>query len=163
EARMLSNMGGVYLASNDYLKASDLFKKALTLARAAGDRAVQGRTLESLADLSGRVGNGKEALDYATQALDTLPTARDARGQVTAYLRLGSIYYESGEPIKAQDAYNQALALTRTLKYAGGEAQALAGLAHIDRDSGSLEVARQRMEMSLTLIESVRSSVAIHD
>lgn len=163
EARMLSNMGGVYLASNDYAKASDLFKQALTLARAAGDRAVQGGTLESLADLSGRMGNGKEALEYATQALNTLQAASDARGQASAYLRIGSIHYNLREPTKAHDAYNQALLLTRTLKYPGGEAQALAGLAHIDHDNGSLELARQQMETALTLIESMRSSVAIHD
>jgi CHAT domain-containing protein/Tfp pilus assembly protein PilF len=163
EARMLSNMGAVHLSLGKNLKASELFSQALEFARQAGDRANEGETLQNLADLSRRMGNKTQALDYATQALSILRAAGTPRGQANAYIQIGSIHYQLGDAAEAAENYSRALELTLRLKYASGEAHALAGLARIDSDSGRLDAARERMEAALLLIESVRSSVAMHD
>jgi CHAT domain-containing protein len=163
EARMLSNLSDVYLALGENLKAAESLQSALELARQVGDRSTEGAALQNLADFSNRTGDRKQALDYATQALSIVHSSRDVRGEANAYNRIGSIHYQLQDREQAHRNYSKALALTRTLKYSGGEARALAGLARIDRDNGGLDTAKERIEAALSLIESERSSVAIHD
>src|SRR5262245_4528130 len=156
-------MGSMYLACGENRKASEFYNQALELSRKVGDRVKEGTTLQNLADLSSRTGDKRQALDYATQALAILRSAGDRRSQAIVEIQLGSIYYDLGEREKALEAYNLALPLTQTFKHPSGQARALAGLARLERDAGSLDAAQKRIEDALSLIESIRSSVALHD
>src|SRR5207302_7173800 len=62
-----------------------------------------------------------------------------------------------GQPQKALEYYNQALALFRVLEDRDRMAVILQGIARSDRQLGNLSEARQRIEEALHLIEAVRA------
>jgi CHAT domain-containing protein/tetratricopeptide (TPR) repeat protein len=91
------------------------YESSLTLFQAAGDSYGQAWTLDSLAQVNGRLGDKQKALDYANQALSIWRSLGDRRHQCYALLGIGGIYLNLTETEKAVDYYTKAGTLAREI------------------------------------------------
>ncbi|HVI73032.1 MAG TPA: CHAT domain-containing tetratricopeptide repeat protein, partial [Pyrinomonadaceae bacterium] len=95
-----------------------------------------------------------KALDYYNQAIEKL---RQFPRQLSMALRdLGTLYSNSGEHQNAIKTFKEALQVSRGLGDPLGEAEALAGIAKVERDRGRLNEAKSLAENALASVESLR-------
>jgi CHAT domain-containing protein/Tfp pilus assembly protein PilF len=161
EPIFLSNIGANYAKLGDCQKALEYHLKALDIRRARNDRRGQAITLNNIANCHQILGEKRKALDYYVQALALMPEVGNVFYTATTLNNIGGIYRDLGEPQKALDYFGQALALRRTVGDPNGEAATLFQIARIERDRGNLIEARNRIEVALAGVESLRASIAI--
>lgn len=105
------NLGVSYKEVNED-KAITCFRKALKIAKTAGNDQVMGYALQDLGDLCL---NRKEyglARKYNLEALDVLQKAANDRGIVNVLLNLGRAEYETGQYDSALNYLKEALSMT---------------------------------------------------
>src|SRR6185503_7861198 len=81
-------------------------------------------------------------------------------GEALSLGNIGHVYVLSGQPQKAKQFSEQALSSFQNIGDKQSQATMLHQIARAERDLGNLAVARDRMEASLSLIETVRSRTA---
>jgi tetratricopeptide (TPR) repeat protein len=113
---------GFLWASRDYIKTGDYFQRALDLARALGDPAMIGHSLNRLGNWTMNAEQPSEALRYHQEALDTFTALGDERGTAETLDLLGMTSYVGGDPLQGTAYYERAVALFRHL----GDRQGLA-------------------------------------
>ena len=125
EALTLNNIGLVYDALGDKLKALEYYTQALPLSRAVGDRSRVASTLNNIGAVYSDLGENPKALEYYTQALPLSRAVGDRSGEATALNNIGAVYDALGDKPKALEYYTQALPLIRAVGNRSGEATAL--------------------------------------
>jgi CHAT domain-containing protein len=158
EALTLINIGSAYNSLKEWHKALEHYHLALTILKTHDDsRWTEGMVRTSIGITNISLGNTQEALDYLNEALAIHKSVRNHSWESHTLAGIGSVYDSSRQPEKALDYYQQALALSRA--YPSAQASNLLRIARIERNRGSLSEARQRTEMALDLIESLRARV----
>jgi tetratricopeptide (TPR) repeat protein len=110
EAIGLLNLGAGWLKLGDLAQAQRDLDAALQMARAHGDKTIEGATLGGLSTLALRHGEPALALALARQSLDIAVAAQARDEAVIAALRLGEAELSLGRPGEARQAYAQARA-----------------------------------------------------
>lgn len=159
EAQALGGIGGTFTHLKEYRKALDFDNQALSLNRAIGSRRGEAYTLFSLAWLYGAIGEKQKALDCNHKALLLMRNIGDRNGEALVLHGLGWVYDLMGEKQKAIDYYSQALPLRREVGDVIGEADTLYRLAQSERDSGNLIDARDHIDATINIIESLRAKI----
>ncbi len=113
---------GFLWASRDYIQTGDYFGRALNLARALGDPAVLGHSLNRLGNWHMNAEQPTEALRYHQEALEMFTALGDERGIAETLDLLGMTSYIGGAPIQGAAYYQRAVELFRQL----GDRQGLA-------------------------------------
>ncbi len=160
EAVTLHNIGAIYNSSGDQQKALEYFQQALQRNQATNDRAGEAHTLTSIGSVYDELNDKQKALDYYNQALALRQAVGDRRGEAITLHNIGIIHSSLDDNEKALDYFKQALALHRDVKNLGEEATTLHGIARAERDRGNLIEARSRIEVALTIVDSLRAKVA---
>ncbi|MBI3949049.1 MAG: CHAT domain-containing protein [Acidobacteria bacterium] len=160
EAGTLNLMGRVHLSVGEKEKALEYYEQALRLGRAIGNRVREADALRGIGKVHQGLGEVQKALEYYDQALPLARARGDRRGEASTLTSIGEAYYSLGEYEKALSYYGEALPLCRAMADRSVEAVALAGIARVERARGNLTEARAQIEAALTIIESLRSSVA---
>ncbi len=156
-ANILSNLAATYTKLGDYQKALDLNLRALSIRRAVNNADGAAVSLRLIANAYARLNKKQEALDNYKQAIELL---RANPRQLTAALRdQGSLYIELGQPQNAVASFNEALQISRSIGDSIGEADALAGVAEVERDRGNLTEAKRLTETALAVVESLRVNI----
>jgi CHAT domain-containing protein len=106
------------------------------------------------------LGELQKALDYFEQALKIRRTVGDRYGEASSLHKVGTIYAKLRKADLALEYYNQALELSRTLRYQTRETEILLSIARHDRDGGNILEAARQVETALNIIESTRTKVA---
>ena len=119
-----------------YHHAEPLHHKALTAARATGDRAAEMEALVSLGHIHRLQGRHGQAIDHYQQVLQLAPTAGHHNAEVQALTGLGIVHHAQGRYGQATDNYQQGLQLARSTGNRVGEVEALTGLGNIHRMQG---------------------------
>lgn len=163
EMVLLIHVGNVnnFMGKKEDARAS--YEEALNLSRVLGDTRVQAYCLTFLGEIFEADRNQKEALAYYKRALLLSRRSEDKRGEASVLNHLGHINEHSGRRELALKQYKSALALHLASKDRQGEALTRYNMASAFRALGDLEQARQEIETSLRIIESLRSDVGSHD
>jgi tetratricopeptide (TPR) repeat protein len=90
------------------------------------------------------------------EALSILEDDGDDLLRTIIYNNLGGLYLAVGDAIKSKDYYRQQLELNREVKYAIGDAFALAGLGRAYRMLGDVPVAEEHYQRALELARSLQ-------
>lgn len=105
------NLGVSYKEVNED-KALTCFRKALKIAKKAGNDQVMGYALQDLGDLCLNRKEYQLAQKYNLEALEILKNAGNDRGIVNVLLNLGRAEYETGQYDRALDYLKEALSMT---------------------------------------------------
>ena len=103
ESHTLDTISDVYIALGDNPKAVDSLTRALSLARAAGDSALEADILTNLG-LAVSFREPKKALEYLESGLKMSRSAADRNLEAVALSDIGSVYMLMGEPRKARQS-----------------------------------------------------------
>ena len=130
ESHTLDTISDVYIALGDNPKAVDSLTRALSLARAAGDSALEADILTNLG-LAVSFREPKRALEYLESGLKMSRAANDRNLEAAALSDIGSVYMLMGDPRKALDYATGALAIKRESDDRQGEMSILANLGTV--------------------------------
>ncbi|HZS46442.1 MAG TPA: CHAT domain-containing protein [Blastocatellia bacterium] len=158
-ASALNETGRVYLLLGDIQRATGCFTQALDIRRTASDRRGEAYTLIYLGVLGFSQSQINQSLEFLTKAQKIFNEIGDKYGEARSLNYLGVVSYSSGETGKAESYFNEALALRRVASDKEGEAETLYNIARIKRDGDELDEARDLIENSIRMVESVRASV----
>ena len=106
-------------------EAISKYLAALPLYRAAGEKALEADTLNSIGNIYSHMGEQRQALAYFTQALQLHQARGDRGGTAVVLNNMGVVYQSLGELQKALDSFGQALPILKALGDRGAEATAL--------------------------------------
>ncbi len=128
EWRLLLDLGQLW-ASRDYDQTGDCFQRALELARALGDQAMLGHTLNRMGNWYLAVERSPEALRCHHEALVIFQALNNAPGLAQTFDLLGLTTYLGGNPVQGALYFKQAIALYQDLNELQGLASSLTTLA----------------------------------
>lgn len=145
---------GFFTYTGRYKEAQQVGEQALSLYRAAGDRAGEAETLRELGFLHWSAGDYGTALAYGRQALQLHRYLGDTGAEATALQNMAEIYREVGSPRQALELYEQALNLHWARMDRRGQGLTLYSMAHALRQSGDLREALTDYQRALALCQA---------
>lgn len=131
EASALTDKGALFGDDHselfDMAKASELYGRALPIARTIGDKELEGRILFNTAKLYGRpTGDWRKAIDLYQNAVAPGRASGNLKIVAGALNNMAMAYFDNGEPYKALEIFDEALVTVRTM----GDRQNEAGYLH---------------------------------
>jgi CHAT domain-containing protein/Tfp pilus assembly protein PilF len=130
ESHTLDTISDVYIALGDNPKAVDSLTRALSLARASGDAAMEADILTNLG-LAVSFREPRKALEYLESGLKMSRSAADRNLEAVALSDIGSVYMLMGDPRKALDYAAGAFEIKRNSGDRQGEMSILANLGTV--------------------------------
>jgi CHAT domain-containing protein/tetratricopeptide (TPR) repeat protein len=159
EGRTLNNLANTYQSQGRYKEAIERFEQALTILRETKNRAAEGTLLSNIGLTYVETGSYERAAQYFEQALALNREAADRPTESTTLAGLGKAFQMMGKREMAIGYFQQALAIQREVKDPAREIPTLSDFAATERELGHLDTARNLIERSLELIESLRADI----
>lgn len=163
EAFNIQQIGNTYKELGDYTEALKYLNQSLEYAKARNSKPGQTNVLISIGNLYVLKGDYQKSFEFFEQALTLLRAGAYNVNQVEYLNNMARDYYRAGETQKALDIYNEALTLSRARGQYEVAAASLFETARIERDLGNFANARNRIEESLQIVESMRANIASQD
>ncbi|HMV49896.1 MAG TPA: CHAT domain-containing protein, partial [Blastocatellia bacterium] len=163
EADTLNFMGLAYWASGDYARAVSTLEQALPLAQAAKAPATEAAVYNNLCLVYTTQRDWTKALDAAGKALPL--TRQIGNRQYEAYVLNNTGFAQEGlgNAEAALTAHRQALELAREVRDVQREAKIRYGIARIESSRNRLKPAREQLEQTIKIVESLRSKLTSPD
>jgi CHAT domain-containing protein len=153
-------IGRVFRALGDDEQALAHYQRSLALARALGKRRVEAYAVTDISSINYSRGKKAVALRQLEEGLKVYRSAGDRRGQAATLKSIADIHYSSGARRRATSFYERALALSRLAADSSGQASILYDMARVERDSGNVAEALNKIQESISIIETLRVQVA---
>ena len=150
EGHTWDTMGDAYWSLGQGVKANECYKKALPLAKAAGDQAGEASATSNLG-VAASLREPKKALELFEESLRLSRAVPDRNLEATTLNNIGSVYMMMGEPRKAREYALQARVLKREVGDRQGEMTALANLATVYAAVGEVHQAVETLRETLPL------------
>ncbi|MFS8521870.1 MAG: tetratricopeptide repeat protein [Micromonosporaceae bacterium] len=138
-----------------YREAETLSRRALDLARTAGDRSGELTALTTLGRIHLHQGRYELAAEYFQQALAVAGGAGDPRGELEAFNGLGQVHRMQGRYEQAARCLGRALELAAATGDRDGLRYALTGLGHVHGLQGRYEQAAQHFRQALDVARTI--------
>ena len=136
-ANTSNNLGDAYFAQGQQGKALGAYRLALAYGRDSSDVTSQLQAIDGLIDIYSDRSDWTQVRDYLDERIAlTLNTDNDW-GRLITFKRLGEFYEATGELTLAQQQYEQAYALARTLEQTSLEAELFNRLLSFQGHQGS--------------------------
>ncbi len=161
EAATLSAVGWALYLAGDLSRALDAYDESLRLRHTVGDQRGEAATLDRRGAVYWKMGRRQEATRSFHEALDIFRRVGDRLSEAHVQANLGWVYESWARPDEALENLIPSLGFFQEIDDPNGEAYARVGSARAERQRGHLRAAQAHAEAALTLIESVRSDVAI--
>ncbi|WP_433333551.1 BTAD domain-containing putative transcriptional regulator [Spirillospora sp. CA-294931] len=155
EARARYLFGRVHGHTRDLPAAREATERAVELARATGDRALLGATLDLLGHVAFYQRRALEARGHIEAGLVIAEEVGDLAAQVERTSNLAYLRHETGDPAGAVAAAERGRELAQRIGHTAGEAYALYTLGLALRGLGRLDEAVARFDDGLALCWSV--------
>ena len=153
--RALVVRGDMRAVSGRRIDGAEDLHEAARLARASGDRAVEGHALRHLGVSERDAGDFAAAREHLERAAEVFEELGDRITLARTIGNLGTMYRQEGKLAAARTQYERALEMHRRTGDRAAEGAALAGLGHLEAASGQAAEARSRYQAALALLESV--------
>ncbi len=163
EAKTLSAIGAAWSSAGDQQKSLESYNQALLLQRKAGDRAGEADTLAKLGAAYHGAGEMQKAMDYYQQGLSLMRVVGDREKETGTLINIGLAYEKSDQKPRASEYFQQAFALARAIQMPEREASALFHQSRTNDALGNLAEARQQLEESLRIFESLRGKLSAQE
>lgn len=165
EAIELFEIANLLVKKNDYKQAIEHLQLALDITRRISDPLLEALTLKTIGTVYKTIGKHKQALDYYKLALKRKPPETDIFNEANMLSEIGDVYQVLGKEHfdEAQDSFQKALALSRKIKDISSESQTLYRFARLERERGNLDKAKEYIEASLNLSDTLRSQFTNQD
>lgn len=95
----------------DFSKSMNYCQRALIAAKELGDRALEGKCLNSFGQIYCDLGEYQKGITYCEKSLKIVREIRDEKTEIMSLRNLGYIYESMGDYLKAINYYEQALKL----------------------------------------------------
>ncbi len=150
------------------LRAVELDLRALELARAKGDQALEAEILTHLGWIYRKyLSEPHRALSRYGEALEVFRALRDEARQSSVLNNLGRVHFVLGETEQAVDCWQQALELKRKIGDQAGEAASLSNLAlyrhYLGDVQRALELYDQSLELSIRMGDRLQQSRVLNN
>jgi CHAT domain-containing protein len=155
KAKTLENLGKVYQFQGDKKQALKYYQLAFNDLRSVGAWSRQVFVLNNLGLLATDLGLNNRALEYFQTAEGTLSNSGGV-GRVMTYINLGYYYSQKQEYSLATDYLERALSWATNQGDRLGEAKSLAGLGEIQLQQQDFDQAKDTLESSVAIFESLR-------
>ncbi|MFN0111020.1 MAG: CHAT domain-containing tetratricopeptide repeat protein, partial [Blastocatellia bacterium] len=159
EGDTLHLLGFLHFEMEDTTKALDYLNQALPVRRELKDKRGEAVTLAAIGMTYRAMNQRDKSLEFSNQALPLHREVGNRQGEVDTLVNIGLIESASGERQKALENFNRAAELSRVISDPTQEAKANYEIARVNLDLGNLAEARNRIEDTLGLVESLRSKV----
>lgn len=138
--KLLARPAGSLMRWNtgNYDEAADMYRQALALYRAIGNRLGEANALDNLGCVCMSTGDHAQAADLQGQALTLFRDVGDRRGEAQALTTLAYVHRKTGAYEQSADLLEEALALCRDIGNRRGEAHALTALGYACSDRSRL-------------------------
>jgi CHAT domain-containing protein/tetratricopeptide (TPR) repeat protein len=151
QARTLYTIGLSYIEAGDQQQALEYTSAALPVARASLDFKVQGRALDSVAEVQNYFGDKRKAIAYYEQALPLLRNAADRAGEGHTLNNLAVAYSGTGDKRKALSLFDQAMDAFRELHDRAMSAEVVGNIGMTYESLGEYHRALEHHHLLLTL------------
>jgi len=162
-ARIYIACGVVHQHKGDNETARKMYRDAIGILEAGGNRRDIGEALYKLAICGYYQGAYDEAMELLEKAHGYCEEAGNLRGKANALNAMGAILKRRGDTQKALERYRESLAIKEKLGEALGIAQMYNNLGNIFFDQGDLATAGQHYEMMLAIYRKAGNRRGIGD
>ncbi|MEP7339751.1 MAG: CHAT domain-containing protein [Acidobacteriota bacterium] len=163
EAQTINFIGLSHWAQGDFARALDDFNASLKLRREVGDKAGEAATLNNLGLVYTARGEHRQALEVYNQALPLHREAGNRQGEAYTLNNLGFAYDALGDKQKALEHHQQALKSSLEVGDRLREAKIHYGIARVESSRNNLKPARNQIEQTIKIVESLRQKLASPD
>jgi CHAT domain-containing protein/predicted negative regulator of RcsB-dependent stress response len=159
ELEVLNTIGEIHLLSSDHVRAISNFERTLALSRELENRHWEANSLRLLGLAYQSMGESGRAVTHFKASLAIRQTVQDRRFEAYTHGNLGETYQSQGKIDLALLCFKRGLKLSRAARDRAGEAMGLFNLARTASQQGELAEARQHIEQTLQIAESLRSAI----
>jgi two-component system, NarL family, sensor histidine kinase UhpB len=150
-----SNIGYLYGARGNFIKALEYGEKSLKLRRELGDQKKISTSLNNIGYIYYGQGAVSKALEYFHKSLAIKEKTGDQVGTVNLINNIAEIYNSQGDTIKAIEYWQNCLALSKKIDYKFGVGLALYGLGYCYRNMEDGKKAAAYYEECLSIREQI--------
>lgn len=144
------------LFTNDNAKAEELNLTALEIYRQLGDQRGEAEIIGNLGVLANRKNEPRRALEYFEQVLPILRAEKDRDHEARILRSIGVTYGNNlGEPFKAVESLEKALAISRADNELLGLSTALISLGTLSRTIGEVQRAIDQLNEALGIVRQL--------
>jgi class 3 adenylate cyclase/tetratricopeptide (TPR) repeat protein len=161
QVEAMLRLGQVLELVGEWGEADGLYRQALELGRAQGDRPAQARCETAIGELFRKQGQYDEAGDWLQRALVGFQELQDEAEAARVLHFAGTLGAQQGDYERAQALYEQSLAIRRRLDDKTGLASLLSNLGIVARYRGQVSQARALFEESLSVRRALGDRWAI--
>ena len=154
-AALTEKLGRVYARLNRHDEALRLLNESLTLAGAAGDRAVAARALACLGNVARARGMPADAIARYNDSLAASRVIGDRRTEAEALRGLAHVTASQGQYAEAVARFEEGLAVSREIDDQWGVAHALVDLGRLDSLQGDHARAADHMQEGLSIFRAI--------
>lgn len=159
EAALHLSIGRIYHSMGEEQKALSQYQKGAEIISVLSNPQLESYLLSQTGEVYEQLGDKNKALANYTRALSLSRAGKNPRGEATVLNNIGHIHAAIGESREALKSFNQALPLTRAVSDRFAESVTLTNISRVERDERNLIAAKEKIELAIRLIESLRSSV----
>ncbi|MGP4101893.1 ATP-binding protein [Nonomuraea sp. KM90] len=138
-----------------YAEAENLHVRALTAARAAGDRAGEMEALIGLGEIRNVQDQHESALENSSSALDLARAIGEPSGELRALNNLGLVHLGRAAYGLATGYFTRALSIAREIGHRTGELDALIASSHVHRVRGEHQQGIDRLTRALSIARTI--------
>lgn len=163
EADTLNYMGLSFWAAGDNARAIERFEQALPVAQEVKYVVVEAQIYNNLGLVYNSMSEWQKAIDALNKALPLLRQTGNRQGEAYTLNNLGFAYDALGDKVKALDHHQQALKASLEVGDRLREAKIHYGIARIESSRNNLKPARNQIEQTIKIVESLRQKLASPD
>jgi CHAT domain-containing protein/tetratricopeptide (TPR) repeat protein len=155
-------IGRVYYSLSNNQQALRCYSRVLSLSP-VNYRLTEAYAFDCIGMVYSSLQNRRAALSYYRRALSLYRVIGDRAGQAYTLNNIGCIHYASRKIRSALSDFGQALPLSTQTEDVRAETLTLYNMARAQRDIGDLRSSLSKLDLSLKLVESLRTKVAGQD
>jgi tetratricopeptide (TPR) repeat protein len=158
EVRVMGSLGAAHLLVGENLRAAELFKEQLGIARTIGDRSSEGSALSLLGNVHHDLGEQKRTIDHFEKSLEIARETGDRRAEGMELANLGNVYFSLLNFRSALEFYKKSLEINQSLADRLGEGRALVSLARLHFAMDEPRRATEYYDRALRILREIGDS-----
>lgn len=159
DAFIFLKIGNTYEELGNYAEALDYMQRAFAIIKDTRIQSAKIDVFRSLGSLYALKGEYQKSFEYYEQAVSIIKSGINKPMGASFLNNIAKDYYRAGETQKALDLLNEALTASRDREQQAVSAASLYEIARIERDLGNFNNARNRIEETLRIVESIRGGI----
>ena len=151
EGKVDMALANVFWNQSSYVKAKELYERAIIVMREIGDRAGEATCYGNLGAVFQSLGQYAKAKEYQEKALAIHTEIGESEGEAICYENLGKVLQCLGQYVKAKECYERALEITKKFGDKDRESRNYRNLGIVFQSLGEYVKAKEYQETELAI------------